>query len=133
MEGIQILEASEVDLRDYRALRLEALQKEPQAFGSSYEDQKDAPNADWQTWLNNYKEGKRNWMVFAAINKKLVGMLGAFQTDKDIEAQIAQVIAVYVTTAARGKGVSKLLMKRLIDKLSNDTPIKKLKLAVNID
>jgi len=133
MKDIQILEASEVKLSDYRALRLEALQKEPQAFGSSYEDQKNAPDADWQTWLNNYIEGERNWMVFAAINNKLVGMLGAFQTDQDVEAQIAQLIAVYVTKDARGKGVSKLLMKRLLDKIIRDTPVKKLKLAVNID
>lgn len=131
MDNIQILEASEVKLKDYRALRLEALQKEPQAFGSSYEDQRNAPEADWQTWLDNYKKGRRNWMIFAAINKKLIGMLGAFQTDEDVEAKTAQVIAVYVTKEERGKGASKLLLKRLLDKLTNDGQIKKLKLAVN--
>ncbi len=133
MEKIYLLDASEVELEDYKNLRLESLREEPQAFGSSYKDQKDLPNEDWQTWLDRYKEGKRNWMIFASNSQKLIGMMGAYQTDLDFENKEANIIAVYVTKQSRGKGVSKILMKGLLDKLTNKTSIQKIKLSVNID
>lgn len=133
MENIRLLEASEVKLKDYKNLRLEALHEEPQAFGSSYKDQKNSSDEEWQKWLEDYRKGERSWMIFAGDGQKLIGMLGAYQTDLDVENKEANIIAVYVTKQARGKGVSKLLLKRLLDKLTNDTSVKRVKLAVNID
>lgn len=133
MKNIRLLEASEVELKDYKNLRLEALREEPQAYGSSYKDQKNSPDEEWQRWLENYRNGERNWMIFASDGQKLIGMMGAYQADSDVENNEANIIAVYVTKQARGKGVSKLLLKGLLTKLTKDTIIKKVKLAVNID
>ena len=132
MEKFRLLEAAEVTVEAYRDLRLEALREEPQAFGSSYSDQKGRSTDEWQHYLKGYIEGKKSWMVFASDGEKLIGMLGAFRTENDADKK-AQIIAVYVTKAARGKGVGKLLLKSLLDKLTKETDIKKLTLAVNVE
>ena len=132
MENIKILEASDISVWEYRKLRLEALREEPQAFGSTHKDQADQPIEEWQKWLNNYIEGKKNWMIFAANGNKLIGMVGAYQTGEK-KNDYTQIIAMYVSSEARGKGVSKLLMKRLLEKLTNETSVKEVILDVNVD
>lgn len=132
MNTVKILEASEVKLEDYKSLRLEALYEEPQAFGSSYKDQVDKPLSEWQNWLDNYIKGNGSWMVFAANDEKLLGMVGAFQENKDVAKQNAQIIAMYLRKEARGKGISKLLMQKLLDKLKSETQIKEVWLDVNV-
>lgn len=129
---IVILGPHEVSVEEYKNLRLEALLEEPQAFGSSYKDHKDLPDEKWQEWHSNYKSGERDWMVFAEMNGELIGMAGAYQTDENIKKNEANIIAVYVTKKARGNGVSKLLMNKLLNVLKNSL-IKKAKLAVNKD
>lgn len=108
---VKIVSAHEVTWHEYKNLRLEALQKEPQAFGSSYEDQKNFPDEEWQNRLGDYKKSDGNWMIFALNEDQLVGMLGAFQTDEDRKNNSAQIIAVYVNDAFRGKGIAKMLMQ----------------------
>ena len=132
MQDIRILGASEVNVNDYRKLRLEALLEEPQAFGSSHKDQINLPIEEWQKWLDNYIEGKNSWMVFAADGAELVGMIGAYQSE-EIKNETAQIIAMYVSKVARGKGVSKLLIQRLLKDLSSNSEIKEVILDVNVD
>ncbi len=132
MNNYKVLYPNEVEWQDYRDLRLEALKLEPQAFSSSYEDQKDDSDEEWKSRLNRYIEGNGNWMVFAASDKKLVGMMGAFQTEDDVRDREAQLIAVYVKKDHRGKGVSKLLISDLL-KLLIQSNIKRVKLTVNAD
>jgi len=132
MSDIKVIPASQINWSDYRDLRLEALKLEPQAFGSSYEDQKNDSQAAWEFRLNRYIEGNGNWMLFAAKDKKIIGMMGAFQAQDDIKNNTAQIIAVYVKKKHRGKGISKTLFSSLL-KLLNQSNIKKVKLSVNID
>ncbi|NTU73113.1 GNAT family N-acetyltransferase [Candidatus Roizmanbacteria bacterium] len=132
MDTIQILQAKDVSVEDYRRLRLEALREEPQAFGSTHSDQINLPIEEWQKWLDKYVEEKNNWMVFAAVDTQLAGMVGAYQTDEMIENQSVQIIAMYVPQPARGKGVSKLLMRTLLEKLKK-AGIKEAVLDVNVD
>jgi len=52
MKDIKVIPASQINWSDYRDLRLEALKLEPQAFGSSYEDEMNDPQANWEFRLN---------------------------------------------------------------------------------
>lgn len=131
MSDITILKAQDVIWEDYKKLRLEALQKEPQAFGSSYEDQKNFSDSEWQDRLEQYKKADGNWMIFASEGNHLVGMLGAFQTKEDRKNKAAQVIGVYVNEAFRGKGISRMLMVALLNQLENDG-VQKAYLCVNV-
>lgn len=133
MDNILILEATEVNVNNYRELRLEALRKEPQAFGSAHKDHVNLPIDEWKKWLNNYVEGKDNWMVFASINGKLVGMIGAFQNNEGFKNKTVQIIAMYVSKDSRGKGISKLLMQALLNKLQKLVNVRKVFLDVNTD
>jgi ribosomal protein S18 acetylase RimI-like enzyme len=132
MYTYSIVSADNVDWFSYRDFRLEALQTEPQAFGSSYNDQVNRKNEEWQHNLKRYIQGNGNWMFFATQGLNLIGMMGAFQTDADRKNNTAQIIAVYVKREFRGKGVGKKLMKALLEELAK-AKIKKVKLSVNVE
>ena len=119
MRNISILKANNVFWKDYKNLRLRALREEPKAFASSYEIEKNTPDEEWKKRLKSYKEGKNNWMVFANDAGKLVGMVGAYQTDRHIKNNSVDIIALFVPGEERGRGISKLLMRALLDELKN--------------
>jgi ribosomal protein S18 acetylase RimI-like enzyme len=67
-------------------------------------------------------------LIFARIEKKLVGMVGAFVAK---EPDNAHVIAVYVAPEVRGKGISNMLMNSLLDKLRKNSSIRTITVEVN--
>lgn len=129
-ENISIIKTTDVFWKDYRNLRLRALKKEPQAFASTYKSQKNDGDEKWQQRLKLYQDGKGDWMVFSGNGRNLIGMSGAFQTDEDRKDNEVYIIAVYVVKKARGKGVSKLLLKSLLEELI-DAGVRKVKLSVS--
>lgn len=132
MNDVVIVPASDVDWQQYRALRLEALQTEPQAFGSSYADQLAQPPDYWQGRLADAVAGRNNWLLFARRDDQLVGMVGAFQSEAMASQNIAMLIAMYVTASARNQGVSRQLVTALLDLLGRTTPVRRLRLTVNV-
>ena len=132
MNDLKILYPADVDWEAYRALRLEALREEPQAFGASYEENLQRPDSYWQGRLAEAVEGRTNWMLFACQQDRLVGMVGAYQSEAMLSQNIAFVVAVYVTASARGQGISRHLMLQLLDLLKQTTPICRVRLTVNV-
>jgi ribosomal protein S18 acetylase RimI-like enzyme len=132
MTDLKILYPADVYWEAYRALRLEALREEPQAFGSSYEENLQLPDTFWQGRLAQAVEGRTSWMLFARQHDHLVGMVGAYQTEAMMSQNIAFVVAVYVTAAARGQGISRHLMLELLDLLKQTTSIRRVRLTVNV-
>src|SRR5579871_4804684 len=132
MEIIKILNPDDVFWKDYKELRLQALFEEPQAFGSSYADESIKSDEEWKKRLENYKKGEHNWMFFAQVDKKLVGMLGAFQDATDIEKREATIIAMFVIEEYRGKGIAKMLMQRILQELAIKK-MAKVKINLNVD
>lgn len=132
MEKILILEPDEVSWTAYKTLRLQALQHEPQAFGSSYTTEIKTSDEEWQRRLDNYIKGEHDWMFFARVDNKLVGMLGAFQTEEDEKEHAATIIGMFVTREYRGKGIATMLMKRILDELKAKHMLY-VKINVNVD
>lgn len=130
MNDITILSSTNVRWQDYRDLRLKALREEPQAFGSSYESEKNTPDTEWQKRLENYNEARQDWAVFASNGQRLTGMVAAYQAQEDKKNDIANMIAMFVENGARGKGIGKLLVKNLMGLLTNSS-IKKVRLSVS--
>ena len=114
----------------YRAIRLEALQDEPHAFGASYADAIAKPDAFWRSRLEQAQEQVDNWLLFARKGDQLVGMIGAFTQE---DAHIAEIISVYVSPAARGHGVAQRLMAAILDELAGSAVVEKARLVVNIE
>jgi GNAT superfamily N-acetyltransferase len=100
----QVLEIRRVhpdEWRELRELRLEALQDSPDAFWTRYEEAIERTDADW-----------REWTTFpchvAVEDGRLVGMVAAFADEED--AGTADLIAMFVTPDARGRGIGAALV-----------------------
>ncbi len=128
MSNIEIISLKPEEWMQYKDLRLRALKEDPQAFGSTYEDNSKHPDKYWQQRLEDTINKNTQWLVFANLNGKLVGMAGGFA---EKEPDNAHVIAVYVIPEARGKGISKQLMKELIARITTNKSIKKITVDVN--
>ena len=75
---IEIVKLTVNDWQEYKKIRLDALQNAPQAFGSSYADNREKPDSYWQSRLEDAANGNGSWLLFAKENQQLVGIIGAF-------------------------------------------------------
>jgi ribosomal protein S18 acetylase RimI-like enzyme len=135
MNEIEITHLTVADWQAYRELRLEALRESPQAFGSSFHESVSRPDSHWQYRLEEAARGEEGWLLFARSGQKLVGLIGAYHdkvASQQLGTQVAEVISVYVTPAARGRGISKLLMQSILDVLK-ESGIHTARLDVNPD
>ncbi len=108
------------DWQAFSIMRLEALQKYPQFFGSSYEREKAYSSGDWQQWLI-----RQDACLFGLFDKeRIIGITGAI-TDK-YDAAIGMMIASYIQPEYQGRGLSALLYKARIDWALNYLDWKKL-------
>ncbi len=112
--------------QDYQRLRLEALQQAPQAFESTYAEYRARPATYWQERLQSVAEGKGNWLLFAREGDRLVGMAGAY-----LHEGTAEVISVYVTPAARRRGVARALLTALLGEISRGKASRQARLTVS--
>jgi ribosomal protein S18 acetylase RimI-like enzyme len=103
---------------EYRALRLEALQAEPQAYGSNYADNLARRDDYWRGRLESADQSETAWLLFARTGEELVGMVGA----EIREANVAVIISLYVRPSHRGQGVSRRLMEEIIRVVSTVQP-----------
>jgi ribosomal protein S18 acetylase RimI-like enzyme len=131
-DAIEIVALTEASWADYRALRLRALQEEPQAFGQSYDGACAHPNELWQHRLRDARDGT-SWLVFARQAGRLVGMVGAFRTDDDRRSGRATVVGTYVEATVRGRGVGRRLLEALLERLADDESVEVARLGVNQD
>ncbi len=119
----------EHDAAVFRDVRLRALKEHPEAFGSSYEEQKDMPLEKWQERLRPSPVGDNGY--FGAFDKEeLVGIIGFFRQQGAKVRHKATIISMYVPTEYRGKGIARDLMKSAIAYVKEKTTVEQLQLAV---
>lgn len=133
MAEVRIITLDPARWAEFRALRLQALRDDPTAFGSSYEESLDEPEAFWRGRLEDAQRKVENITLFAEIDGRLVGMLGAFRRFRIKTKHVATVFGVYVDPAARGQGVARQLMQALLDEIALKPEIVKLELTVNTE
>lgn len=97
----------------YRTLRLEALRTEPHAFAASHAVNAARPDDWWRGRLENAQVDPRRTLLFAFDDEAAVGMVGAYPNEEGE----AEIIAMYVRPAARGRGVGRLLMRAVLEEL----------------
>lgn len=130
MDDIKIVKIEPSEWQLYKALRLEALKAEPQAYCSTYEEESQAPDSFWQARLEEAKTGDTGWLLFAKKANKLIGTMGAYRKKDD---DFVNIVGVYVTSNERGKGVGKKLMEALLTEIKKNSNIKKACLCVSIE
>lgn len=99
------------DAEAYRALRLEALAANPEAFGSSYEEE--AP-LSLETIRARIPVLGPNAIFGAFAGESLVGMAGFAVYDRKKASHKGLMWGVYVQAQWRGRGLGKQLVQRVI-------------------
>lgn len=129
METIAIVTLEPSDWEKYKAIRLESLKEEPQAYLSTYARSSTETDEKWQERLKLAQKGERQWLSFVKSGEDIVGMAGAWTQEEGSET--ADIISVYLNKKYRGQGIGKRLMNHLIKAIKQNPQIKSLTLEVN--
>src|SRR5260370_42365518 len=111
ISGLQIRRLETWDAALYRDIRLEALQQNPEAFGSTFERE----NAQPLSWFEA-AVGRSD--IFAAfLDGTLAGIAGYVAQETTKQAHKALLWGMYVRSAARNAGVGKGLVAAILSPL----------------
>jgi ribosomal protein S18 acetylase RimI-like enzyme len=119
---LQIKKLPERRWKEFQALRLEALENDPLAFGSSYEEEIKFTDDIWKNRIHN--------TIFALHDDKLVGMIVVLINPKIKLNHFAEISGVFVKEDFRNKDVGKQLIKYAINLIRQNKRVLKIKLTV---
>lgn len=108
------------------ALRLEALEREPQAFGESPEEHRAKSIEQVQTRLRQAE----TFVIGAFVEGQLVGTAGFFRSQNLKERHKGHIWGVYVTEAWRGKGIGRKMLLALLKKARKQPGVERILLMV---
>ena len=124
-----IRELTETDVPAFWELRLRALRDHPDAFGMSYEEQRDTPLAAIaERFRTSYSTPSS--FILGAFADGLVGMVGCFGERSAKVRHKASLWGVYVAPEARGRGVARALLTAAIDRVRAWPDVDTLRIAV---
>jgi ribosomal protein S18 acetylase RimI-like enzyme len=107
--SIQIRQLTPADAESFRELRLEGLRLNPEAFGSTYEFEKDQPLTRYTGWLTNST-------VFGAFqNSHLIGTASFTQLSGLKDSHKGFLRAMYVRPTHRRSGAGRQLVQAIIE------------------
>lgn len=101
----------EADLESYVALRREALLDTPLAFAASPDDDLASSVSDLAAQLKKAPD----WMIFGAFEERLIGTAGLIRDRHLKAAHKMHLWGMYVTPAARRRGVAARLLQAAIE------------------
>jgi ribosomal protein S18 acetylase RimI-like enzyme len=116
------------DAPAFLALRLRGLREHPEAFSSSYEEERESALADVERRL----EAAADAAVFGAhIEGALVGVTGVRREGRIKLAHKAHIWGVYVAPEARGRGIGERLLRLALAFARDRLGVRQVNLGVN--
>ncbi|MGM0874038.1 MAG: N-acetyltransferase family protein [Bacillota bacterium] len=111
---------------EYRKLRLEALKNHPDAFASSFEEEKENLIELYQSRFNS--DDSSHFGAF--VDEKLVGVVTLIKEMKIKLKHRATIFAMYVSADKRGYGIGRSLMVKAINQAKEWEGIEQVYLSV---
>lgn len=110
--GCEIRALGKGDLQMFRAIRLEALQLAPMAFGSSF----DVENAYSDGMFARHLEQVNGNVIIGAFeDEQLIGIAGLYRHERISERHRGTLWSLYVSPKARGRQLGKALVEKVIE------------------
>lgn len=124
---MEIRQLTVENAEEYRTLRLRALREEPEAFGSSWEEENERPLEQTIARLQ-----ASDVTAFGGFDDtgKLVGMVRLWRQDGIKTQHKANIISMYVAPEARGRGLGRLLLNAAIACAREISGVEQLMLSV---
>jgi ribosomal protein S18 acetylase RimI-like enzyme len=114
------------DAKEYKKIRLEALQNSPEAFSSSFDEEKGNPVEAYENRLHSAES-----FTFGAFERdRLMGVTTFLKEKKSKLKHRANIVAMYVSPEKRGMGIGKSLMLAAIQKGKEMEEIEQINLCV---
>jgi ribosomal protein S18 acetylase RimI-like enzyme len=128
MFHIRVLEES--DAPEFIRLRLEGLQNDPVAFGSSWEEEQARTPESVAPRLRALSEG--NFVVGAFQDDRLIGVTGFVRSERPKTRHKGSIWGVYVTPEARGKGVARAVFNAVLERARGYSGLDQITLSVSM-
>lgn len=116
MENIEIRLLSVADWKDYKEIRLEALESDPEAFGQTYRAALKQSDDLWKLRL----AGVNLWVYAAFLGGEMVGITSGRREHGEKFAHVGIINSVFVQREYRGKGVAAKLLVKTLDRLKQE-------------
>jgi len=121
---------TEHDAKEFVRLRLEALTREPYAFGRAPEDALPWPPESVASRLRAVPAG--NFVVGAFARSQMVGQAGFTRDEGRKESHKGSIWGVYVTATARGQGVAKAILTQMLARVHAYPGLEQVTLSVSV-
>jgi len=127
--NISIRAAQEAELEQFFALRLEALNDTPTAFGQSVQGHLDSKDTFFKRFVEQ-RDSKMGMMFGAWDGDTLLGMAGVVRNDRDKTKHRGFIWGVYVSPNGRRRGAARRMMDAAIEYLNSFDDVEDVNLAV---
>lgn len=114
MENLQIRSLDADDANDFNDLRLRALKEHPDAFLSSYEEERARSVETVAGRLRRGAESPDEFILGAYLWGELIGMVGLFRERNEKTRHKATIWGMYVPSEWQGRGVGRALLTEAI-------------------
>ena len=118
------------DAAEFVRLRLEALTRESYAFARTPDDALPWPPDSVAAHLRPVPEG--NFLMGAFAGRQMIGQAGFFRLEGAKERHKGRIWGVYVTPAARGQGVAKAMLTRMLERVRGYPGLEQVSLSVAV-
>lgn len=123
--NISIKQIDESDWKEFREIRLKALQSDPEVFGSHHAREKNKSKQDWIEWV-----GAKNQAIFFIYDDELpIGMTGIYIPQDTVAKTTAVLWGSWLEPDYRRKGVSETMYKARIDWAKQQAELKRIEVS----